>query len=314
MKAKSHHVPLNLLDFNLLLDFDTLLREGSVVGAARQLHLSPPAMSRRLTRLREAIGDPLFVPAGRGLVPTKRALALQEKVQMAIETVRGVFTPETVDFKKLERTFTLRANDGFAGSFATKLTAAMKSEAPGVCLKLLPRSERNIELLRHGTVDLDLGITESIEAEVQSDVLLDSRFVGVVRHDHPLFRNNSKKKVTVNDLVNWEHVSTSPRGQGGGRLDAALKKHGLQRRLAIVAPGFQAALVMVASSDFIGVLPEPFARWALQHLRLQIFDLPVATSRVEISQSWHVRHNLDPAHQWLRKHVKEICSRVVKSV
>lgn len=314
MKAKSHHVPLNLLDFNLLLDFDTLLREGSVVGAARQLHLSPPAMSRRLTRLREAIGDPLFVPAGRGLVPTKRALALQERVRMAIETVRGVFTPEAVDFKKMERTFTLRANDGFAGSFATQLTAAMKSEAPGACIKLLPRMEKSIDMLRNGTVDLDLGIAESFETEVQSEVLLDSQFVGVVRRDHPLFRKNPRKGVTIHDLVAWEHVSTSPHGQGGGRLDAALKKHGMQRRLAIVAPGFQAALVMVASSDFIGVLPEPFARWALQHLRLQIFNLPVATSMVEISHSWHIRHSLDPAHQWLRNHVKEICRRNVKQV
>src|SRR4051812_1423939 len=84
-------IALNRLDFNLLLDLDALLREGSVVGAARVLHLTPPAMSRRLMRLREALGDPLFVPAGRGLVPTRRALALKDKVHTAIEEVRRVF-------------------------------------------------------------------------------------------------------------------------------------------------------------------------------------------------------------------------------
>src|SRR5450830_474132 len=109
------------LDFNMVLDLEALLREGSVVGAARRLHLSPPAMSRRLAHLREALGDPLFVAAGRGLVPTLRALDLREKIDALAQQMRKVFMTEEVDLSTVERTLVLRTNDGFAGAWAARL-------------------------------------------------------------------------------------------------------------------------------------------------------------------------------------------------
>lgn len=302
--------PLSLsqIDFNLLLDLDVLLREGSVARAARALHLSAPAMSRRLTRLRDALGDPLFVPAGRGLVPTQRALDLTERVREAIASVQGVFTPERVDFKRLRRTFTLRANDGFSGAWATRLASAIKREAPTVCLQFMPRADSNIEPLRSGAVDLDIGVAEPEEAEIHSDTLFQAPFVGVVQNKHPLLKKLRKDKVSLEDLVAWAHVSTAPQGQGGGRLDSALKKFGLHRRIAVIAPGFQAALVMVATSDLIAVMPEPFVRWAMKPLNLSIFSLPVTTSSVEVSQRWHARHHADPVHLWFRQHVQAVCA------
>ncbi|MEN9658800.1 MAG: hypothetical protein RL571_2265 [Pseudomonadota bacterium] len=294
---------MKYLDFNLLLDLDALLREGSVVGAARALHLSPPAMSRRLTRLREAIGDPLFVPAGRGLVPTPRALALHARVRAAIEEVRGVFTPQEVDFTRLQRTFTLRANDGFLGAWASQLAAALLLEAPDISLHFVSRADKNIEALRNGSIDLDVGVAGRAEPEVYSQPLFSASFVGVVREGHPL----AGQVVSAEDFVAWPHISASRRGQEAGRMDAALNALGLQRRVAMVAPGFQAALMMAASSDFITAMPEPFVRWAMPQHRLYRFELPVMMASVEVSQSWHTRHHADPVHRWLREHVQAIC-------
>lgn len=90
-------------------------------------------------------------------------------------------------------------------------------------------------------------------------------------------------------------------------MDAALNALGLQRRVAMVAPGFQAALMMAASSDFITAMPEPFVRWAMPQHHLYCFELPVMMAGVEISQSWHTRHHADPVHRWLRGHVQAIC-------
>jgi len=302
---------LNRLDFNLLLDLDALLREGSVVGAARVRYLSAPAMSRRLARLREAIGDPLFVPAGRGLVPTQRALDLSASVQSAIEGVRGVFTPQDVDFSRLERTLTLRTNDGFAGTWATKLAATLTAEAPGASLQFVPQTDKNIDALRSGVVDLDIGVPRTVEPEIYNELLFEASFAGVVRENHPLLRNKKKKpseEVSAQDFVAWPHIATSPSGRAAGRLDEALKELGLSRRVAIVAPGFQSALVMAATSDFLAVMPEPFVRWAMAHHRLHIFKLPVTIPDVEVSQSWHVRQHADPVHRWLRGHVRALCS------
>ena len=81
---------MSTADFNLLITLDVLLAEGSVARAAKRLRLSPSAMSRALARLRETTGDPLLVRAGRGLVPTPRALALREQVSQLVQEVEAV--------------------------------------------------------------------------------------------------------------------------------------------------------------------------------------------------------------------------------
>src|SRR5438045_4710132 len=109
-------------DLNLLFTLDVLLAEGSVARAARRLRLSPSAMSRALARLREATGDPLLVRAGRGLVPTPRAVELRERVSQLVHDAEAVLRPaEKLDLEQLVRTFTLRTSEGFVENFAPAL-------------------------------------------------------------------------------------------------------------------------------------------------------------------------------------------------
>src|SRR4051795_12992571 len=84
-------------DFNLLVTLNAVLAEGSVARAAQRLRLSPSAMSRTLTRLRETTGDPLLVRAGRGLVPTPRALDLRERVGQLVHDGRPPSEPRLDD-------------------------------------------------------------------------------------------------------------------------------------------------------------------------------------------------------------------------
>jgi len=301
---------LEQVDFNLLLDLDALLREGSVAGAARRLHVSAPAMSRRLARLRDAFGDPLFVPAGRGLAPTARALALAPRVQAAIDQVRDVLTRETVDFGTLDRLFTLRANDGFAGVWATRLAAALQADAPGVAVQFLPRANRDAEALRSGDIDLDIGLPKTHEPDIHSEPLFEAHFVGVVRSGHPLCaRLADGAAIDAAAFAACPHVATSPGRRAHAPLDDALRALGLRRRVALVAPGFQAALMMALASDLVAVMPAPFVRWSAAHLPLHVFDLPVPVPPVEVAQSWHLRHHADPVHRWLRGHVRAVCER-----
>jgi len=299
---------LHRLDFNLLLDLDALLREGSVVGAARTRHLSPPAMSRRLTRLRESLGDPLFVPAGRGLVPTPRALALRERVQRAISEVGRVFTADALDLENLQRNFVIRANDGFLGSWAMRLATAMRAEAPGVSLQFIARADKSSEPLRSGAIDLAIGAPGPAEPDLHQAALFSAPFVGVVRAGHPLARAGKSRAISLKDFVKWPHISASRRGDAASRIDDALVQLGSTRRIAVAAPGFQAALAMAASSDCITAVPEPFARWATAQPPLHVFKLPFPLPDVEVCQVWHHRHHLDPAHQWLRAKVLEGCA------
>lgn len=145
-------------------------------------------MSRALARLRETTGDPLLVRAGRGLVPTPRALELREKVRQLVEETEAVLRPaEKPNLKALERTFTLRTSEGFVENFGAALIARVAAEAPGVLLRFLQKVDKDSTLLRDGTVDLETGVVENTSGpEVRAQALFRDRHIGVVRLGHLL--------------------------------------------------------------------------------------------------------------------------------
>ena len=176
------------VDLNLLLALDALLAEGGVAGAARRLGLSPSAMSRTLTRLRAATGDPLLVRAGRGLVPTPYAAELSERVHELSRDVLAVLRPQVsrLDIASLERTFTIRANEGFVAALSASLVATINAAAPRVRLRFAPKPEKDARPLREGQIDLEIGVLGAFAPEVRTQALFRDRFVGVARIGHPL--------------------------------------------------------------------------------------------------------------------------------
>lgn len=291
-------------DLNLLITLDALLTEGSVARAAQRLRLSPSAMSRALARLRETTGDPLLVRAGRGLVPTPRALQLREQVSQLVQDAEAVLRPaEQLDLKQLVRTFTLRTSDGFVENFGPALIARLGAEAPGVRLHFLQKLNQDSTLLRDGTVDLETGVVgDTTSPEVRTRALYQDRFIGVVRMEHAL----SKGKITPARYATGKHILVSRRGRDQGPMDDALKPLGLAREIVTIVGGFSAALALARASDLIATVPERHT----QNLRagLHCFPLPVATPTITVSMLWHPRMDADAAHQWLRDCIREVCA------
>jgi DNA-binding transcriptional LysR family regulator len=293
-------------DFNLLITLDVLLAEGSVARAAQRLQLSPSAMSRALARLRETTGDPLLVRAGRGLVPTPRALELREQVSRLVQDVAAVLRPaEQLSLKQLVRTFTLRTSEGFVENFGPALIARVGEEAPGVRLRFLQKPDKDSTSLRDGTVDLETGVVvEATSPELRALALFRDRFIGVVRLGHPL----SQGEITASRYASGRHISVSRQGSGQGVIDEALKPFGLQREIATVVGGFSTALALARASDLIASVPERHTG----NLRagMHSFPLPFPTPEVTISLLWHPRMDADAAHRWLRGCVRDVCAGV----
>src|SRR5438067_2512230 len=164
-------------DLNLLVTLEMLLAEGSVARAAQRLRLSASAMSRALARLRATTGDPLLVRAGRGLVPTPRAIALRERVGQLVQDGAAVLRPAgTLDLERLVRTFTLRTSEGFVESFGPDLIARVGAEAPGVRLRFMQKPDKDSAPLREGTVDLETGVAGTTTGpEVRAQALFRDR-------------------------------------------------------------------------------------------------------------------------------------------
>ena len=289
-------------DLNLLVTLNVLLAEGSVAGAARRLRLSPSAMSRALARLRATTGDPLLARAGRGLVPTPRALELRERVARLVEGAEEVLRPASQpDLSRLVRTFTVRTSDGFVENFGARLIARVAAEAPRVRLRFVPKLDKSSAALRDGTVDLETGVMGAATGpELRVQTLFRDRFVGVVRSGHPL----GKGKVTPRRYAAARHVAVSRRGLDKGPIDTSLERLGLEREVVTIVGGFATALALARDSDLVASVPERHTG----NLRAGMcsFPLPVDIPELTVSMLWHPRLHADPAHQWLRGCVREI--------
>jgi DNA-binding transcriptional LysR family regulator len=292
-------------DLNLLITLNALLEEGSVARAAKRLHLSPSAMSRALARLRETTGDPLLIRAGRGLVPTPRALAIRASVAQLVQDTRAVLSPvETLDLKTLVHTFTLRTSDGFVENFGAALVARAAGEAPGVRLRFMQKTDKDSAGLRDGSVDLETGVVgNSTSPEVRSRVLFADRFIGVVRQGHTL----QDGMMTPARYAAGRHILVSRRGLLRGPVDDALQALGLQREIATFVGGFATALALVRGSDLIAAVPERHTG----NLRagLHSFPLPFETPPITVAMLWHPRMDAELAHRWLRGLVLETCAQ-----
>jgi len=293
-------------DLNLLIPLNVLLAEGSVARAARRLRLSPSAMSRALARLREATGDPLLVRAGRGLVPTPRALELRERVSQLVKDGEAVLRPaDKVNLKELRRTFTLRTSEGFVENFGPDLIARVGEEAPGVKLRFVQKPDKDSASLRDGTVDLETGVVENTTGpELRVQALFRDRYVGVVRKGHAL----CKGKLTPARYVTGRHIFVSRRGLDTGRIDEALKSLGLTREIVTIVGGFSTALALARGSDLIASVPERHTG----NLRtgMHSFPLPIPMPEVTVSLLWHPRLDADAAHRWLRGCVRDSCGAI----
>ncbi len=301
-------------DMNLLTALDVLLSEQSVTGAARRLNLSHSAMSRTLSRLRDVTGDALLVRAGRNMVLTPYAESIRVQTKQTVFDALAILQPDlhSLNLTHLERTFTLRANDGFIDAFAAPLIAYVGQHAPHVRLCFLPKPEKSSAALREGQVDLEIGVVANMGPEIRTKALFRDRFVAVVSKQHSLAKLSA---LSLEQYVSASHIVASRRGEFGGPVDIALKALGLQRHIAATVPSFPAALAIAHGSDLMALVPRSFLiheSLGEANARFVAFELPVETPALTVSQMWHPRQQGDAAHRWLREALETVCQQLMR--
>ena len=290
------------VDLNLLIALDALLEENSVAAAADRLHLSPPAMSRTLSRIRRATGDDILVRTGRTMTPTPRALELREETRELVRRATAVLTPpQTLDLDTLDRVFTIRSHDALAGALALPLTEAIADRAPQVRVRLLAEPSADLADLARGHTDLEIGATPPARPEIAADTIGTDHMVAIVRAGHPL----AGGELTAERLAAAEHVTVSRRGRLHGVIDDALAERGLTRRVVAALPTTAAALDLAARTDVVTTVAEQVCRPVWTRLGLLARPFPFAVPPVPVILTWHHRNDTDPAHAWLRAQVRD---------
>ena len=284
------------VDANLLLALDALLHAGSVTAAARRMNVSPPAMSHTLARLRQAVGDPLFVRSGNRLVPTPRALSLSERVACTATEIRALLQPALpLDIATLERTFIIRASDALIVTVGRALDQLVREQAPRVSLHLV-----GVLLAEARDVDLDIGVQYGLAPDLRIQTLGHDEMVPVVRQDHPL----AKRRLTPAQLAALEHIAVA--SQRAKLLELTQPRRGRRARPpSRIVPSFLAAAALVRASDAYTVIPHRLATTLLDTFGLCRLSVTGSAKKIAIAQAWSPRFDNDAAHLWLRNCVRQ---------
>jgi len=285
------------VDLNLLVALDALLEENSVAGAADRLHLSPPAMSRTLARIRKATGDDILVRTGRTMTPTPRALELRGEARELVMRARAALTPRTtLDLEHLDRSFTLRCHDALVTAVAPPLISTVAQAAPRVAIRFLAEPSADVADLTRGQTDLEVGAAAPDRPEIATRTIGTDRMVAVMRADHPL----ATGELTPRRFAQAQHVTVSRRGRLSGPIDDALAELGLQRHVSASLPTASAALDLAARTQAVAVVAEHVCQPLWTTLGLHARPLPFDVPDVPMIVAWHHRYDTDPAHAWLR--------------
>ncbi|MFE4693053.1 LysR family transcriptional regulator [Streptomyces sp. NPDC056749] len=285
------------LDLNLLTALDALLEEGSVAGAAARLHVTAPAMSRSLGRIRKATGDQILVRTGRSMVPTSRALAMRADVHALVQQAHHLMSAQQeLDLTALDRVFTVRWHDALTAACGTAMTTAVHRQAPGVRLRLSAEPGSDDAELRRGEVDLESSSSRPALPDIRHRHVGTDRLVVAVRAGHPL----TEGLLSPERYAAAEHLTISRRGSLHDPIDDALATHGLQRRVVAAGPTAAFALQLARETDLVITLPDAVTRGTRDRLGLLTLSLPLPVPEVSLYLLWHQRYEDDPAHIWLR--------------
>ena len=297
------------LDLNLLRVLDAVMAEGSLTRAAAALAMTQPAVSHALRRLRESLGQELFVRTAHGMRPTPQAEALWPQVRMALASLRQVLTPGDFDPQRDAVQLRLAMADATAALLAPGLVARIEQSGALVNLRLLPLTTRDPRrLLEDGDADMAVGffpevitdlLAQGQDSALRHARLYATRYVCVMRKGHPL----AAEALTLDAFCAAHHLLVSFSGRPHGYVDKALTALGRQRRIVLTVNQFATAGRVVATSELLTVLPERFLL-ATGAQDLVVRELPLLLEPVHVEMLWHLRNDAAPEHQWLRQQVQ----------
>jgi DNA-binding transcriptional LysR family regulator len=287
---------LNSLDLNLLVALDALLSEANVSRAAMRIGLSQPAASHALQRLRDLIGDPLLVRTGARMELTPRALALRGPLAQALDQVRGLFIPDDFDAGRSERQFRLMMPDLAVELLMPPLMEKITQAAPNVRIDVVPWRGSAIftaEFAR--TIDLVISIGDAFKGFHRQLLYTDSDALAV-RRGHPAGAKLKRRDA----FLNARHVAVIIRGQNEDLIDGWLRTKALERRIALVVPGYIEALHVAARTDLVAFVPRRLIDALSKQLSLISVTPPLDPGIDEQFMFYPTRAQMDPGSIWLR--------------
>lgn len=299
-----HVVNLRSVDLNLLTVLHALLIEESVSRAAARVHLSQPATSHALSRLRDLFHDPLLERRGGRLRRTAFGSGLMPRVNAAIQATTAVFTgPGPLDLRSIATTMRIAASDYVSTLLLPTVLRDLSTQAPGLELRVTVTDRVSVsETLKSGGADLALGVFGRSTPGFLTEGLFDDDFVILARSGHPILET---PELAARDLVHHDWLLVSPFGDPVGPVDEALRGQGLSRPVRLTVPSFLQAPQVAASTNLVVALGRRLAAVALEHWPLGTRELPLPVPGFRANTMWLSQRNGDPLLEWVRSRFRD---------
>lgn len=285
----------NRLDLNLLVVLDALLRERSVTRAARELHLSQPAMSASLARLRTYFNDEILVPQGKRMMPTSHAQNLAPLVAQALADIEmrimgaAVFDPTTS-----QRRFRLCASDYVSVVLLQPLLATLENSAPGISIEISAPTPDAVPQLERGEIDFIVTPEQFASNEHRRQLLFEERHVVVGCRNNPIF----KRELTATVFFQQGQVIMGL-GHAPGFAEREMGELNRRRQIDVVCASFLAVPWMLPGTHRIAMMHERLARLMIKKLPLAMAPLPFEFPLMREMVQYHSARVEDSGMQWL---------------
>ncbi|CAH8214991.1 LysR family transcriptional regulator [Vibrio aestuarianus] len=294
-------------DLNLFVALRVLIEESSVSKAANRLNLSQSAMSRVLGRLRELLNDPLFTRQGQHLIPTEKALEIDRALGEPLESLRQLLSPVEFDPRLCDQTFSIATTDYAMQTILPFALPRIYQEAPNVSFEFLPlQHDRLADQLTYEGADLAICRPTSPVAPLRSEVLGRVGVLCLFSRQHPL----ANQQMTLNDYLAYPHAMIAISDGVKALIEQALLGQP-RRKMVLRAYHLEAALAIVDTMPLIITVPADLAYLVAERYDLVVKPLPFQFTSFEYSMIWHSRCEHSPAQEWLRRIVKQECSRLI---
>lgn len=286
------------LDGRLLQLLVAVVEAGSITGAAQRLGVTQSAVSHLLDKLRGITGDPLFVKSGRGIVATARAESLATQARELLSTMERFCLSGEFDPARWQTTFTIAANDFQRDVLLPPLMARLRTQAPGVALRVIPSDIPSLEMLRHEHCQLVI----SPRPPEGTDILQKRLF----EDDYRVFYDPTQREAprTKSDYLAAEHITVVYEPRRALDLDQWLAARGVQRKFTVMVPGFAGLPSFIRGSALLATAPGMLQSHLMRGLASAAVPLPCP--RMPMYLIWHMRHQHDPSHRWLRDELEAV--------
>jgi len=290
-------VALNRLDLNLLHVFDTIYREGSLTRAARALHLTQPAVSHSLSRLREHFDDSLFSRQGNQMVPTPLARRFLESMRPGLTQIQSAVNQfHAFDPANQRKTYSLALRDILESTFLPKLMGRLESYPElEIVSQRVPRRDMETQLAA-GKLDFAVDVLLPVSNQTGHELLRHDRLVVLARKGHPLTSDG----LTLDKYLEAKHVLVSSRSEGPGIEDFELSRFGVQRDIRLRCQHYYAACRVAEGTDLLLTMPENYARIIAERADIDILTTPVDLPGIDVHLYWHKAYEREPALIWFR--------------